>query len=101
QLNDYDVHLTNGSLVYGQFYPFPRDPAAEGTSWGLKVIDGSAPVISDLRIPAGSLATFTVDSPFRAPGGIDADLTTDGRTISGTITNRTGQTLSDGALVLD
>jgi hypothetical protein len=101
QQHTYDVHLPDGSLAYGQFYPFPRDPSTEGADWGLKVNTGAAPVVSDLRIPAGSLATFTVDSPFHAPGGIDADLTTDGRTVSGTITNRTGRTLSDASLVLD
>jgi hypothetical protein len=101
QQNNYEIKTAEGSLVYGQFYPFPRDPATEGPSWALKVVNGSSPLVSDLSIAAGSLGTFTVDGPFRTPGGIEADLTTDGRSILGTVTNRTGHVLSDASLILD
>jgi hypothetical protein len=101
QQTSYEIKAAEGSLVFGQFYPFPRDPATEGTSWGLKVINGPRPAITDLNIAAGSLATFTIDSPFRAPGGLEADLTTDGRSVLGTITNRTSHMLSDASVVLD
>jgi hypothetical protein len=101
QQSTYDVRAADGSLVYGLFYPFPRDPSAEGSGWGLKVINGASPSISELSLPAGSLATFTVDGPFRSSGGIETDLMTDGRSVVGTITNRSAHQLSDAALVID
>jgi hypothetical protein len=101
QQNNYEVKVAEGSLVYGQFYPFPRDPATEGPNWALKIVNGPSPVVNDLAIAAGSLGTFTVDGPFRTPGGIETDLSTDGRSILGTVTNRTGHMLSDASLILD
>jgi hypothetical protein len=97
----YDVRPADGSLVFGQFYPFPRDPTREGPGWGLKVVTGQRPSVSDLRVAAGSLATFTVDSQFRTAGELEADLTTDGQSINGTLTNRTGHLLSDASIVMD
>src|SRR5205823_2378632 len=81
QQNSYDIKAAQGSLVYGQFYPFPRDPSTEGTNWALKIVDGDTPLVTDLGVPAGSLGTFTIDSPFRTPGGLEADLSTDGQSI--------------------
>ena len=101
QSNAYQIRAADGSLIYGQFYPFPRDPVNEGSNWGLKVVSGPSPEVSDLGVAAGSLATFTVDGSFRTPGGLDADLTTDGGSILGSVTNRTGQPLSDAAMILD
>jgi hypothetical protein len=101
QDSTYQVRPADGSLVFGQFYPFPRDPAREGPGWGLKVVTGQRPSVTDLNVSAGSLATFTVDSQFRTAGEVEADLTTDGQSISGTLTNRTGHTLSDASIVLD
>lgn len=101
QQSSYDVRAPEGALLYGLFYPFPRDPSTEGPNWTLKVVSGSRASISDLTLPGGSLATFGMDSVFRASGGLETDLTTDGRALTGTVTNRTGYPISDAALVVD
>jgi hypothetical protein len=101
QDSTYEIRPSENSLIFGQFYPFPRDPGREGPGWGLKVVSGQRSTVSDLGIAAGSLATFTVDSQFRTAGEVEADLTTDGQSISGTLTNRTGHQLSDASIVLD
>jgi hypothetical protein len=101
QQGSYSVRGADGSLIYGQFFPFPRDPASEGPNWNLKVQSGSGASIDELAIQPGSLLTFTVDSQFRTQGGLETDVWTDGRSILGTITNRTGYTISDAVLMLD
>lgn len=101
QQTSYDIAADEGSLILGQFYPFPRDPSSEGPAWNLKVLTGPNPAVSGLTLQAGSLGTFAVDGSFRTHGGLEADLTTDGRSLFGTITNRTGHPISDAALVLD
>ena len=101
QQSTYDIRANDGSLLYGLFYPFPRDPTTEGTDWGLKVISGSSPAVSELAVSGGSLATFGIDGSFRLAGGLETDLTTDGRSLIGTVTNRTDREISDAALVVD
>jgi hypothetical protein len=97
----YDLRASEGNLVYGLFFPFPRDPVNEGPGWALKVLNGPAHQISNLNVSGGSLATFVVDGTFRSGGGFETDLYTDGHAILGTITNRSGYLLSDASLVLD
>ena len=97
----YDVRASEGSLISGMFFPFPRDPSREGAGWALEVVNGPVHQISELTVPAGSLATFAVDGSFRAGSGFESDLYTDGRSILGTVTNRTGHTLEDAAFVVD
>lgn len=101
QAATYDVQADGGVLVYGQWYPFPRDAATEGPSWALKVLSGPQPEVSELTLPAGSLATFSIDSQLRAPGGLQADLQTDGQEVSGTLTNRTGHAISDAFMIIE
>ncbi|MCC7105272.1 MAG: hypothetical protein IT307_09030 [Chloroflexi bacterium] len=97
----YDIVGENGSLVYGQWYPLPRDTSSEGASWTLKVQTGPQPEVPELNLAAGSLGTIAADSQFRLGGGLEADLQTDGQAIFGTLTNHTGSPISDGFLILD
>lgn len=101
QQGTYDVRAPDGALLYGLFYPFPRDPSTEGPNWALKVVNGSRPSVSDLSLSSGSLATFGVDGVYRPPGGLETDLTTDGRSLTGTVTNRTGSLIADASLIVD
>jgi hypothetical protein len=100
QQNEYEVKAGEGALIYGLYFPFPRDQSAERSGWGLKVVDGPRPAVSELTLAGGSLATFVVDS-FRKPGGLESDLTADGRSVLGTITNNTGHAVSDASIILD
>lgn len=100
QQNEYEVKAADGSLLYGLYYPFPRDQSVERSGWGLKVVDGPRPTVSGLSLSAGSLGTFVVDS-LRKPGGLTTDLATDGHSVFGAITNNTGHTFNDASLILD
>ncbi|MFN0072737.1 MAG: hypothetical protein ACKVVP_14735 [Chloroflexota bacterium] len=97
----FDIAANDASLITSLYYPFPRDPTMEAASGGAKVLEGAAPSIVDMYLPAGSLGTATVDSLVQYQGPLEAKLIASQSSISGTITNRLGQTLSDVTLVLD
>jgi hypothetical protein len=97
----FDVATNDASLISSLYFPFPRDPTMEAASGGTKVLEGSQPSIVDMYLPAGSLGTASVDSLVQYQGPLESNLIASGGTISGTITNRLGQTLSDVNLVLD
>ncbi len=97
----YDIRADESSLVSGLFYPFPRDPNAEGQNWSLRVSGGSAPIIDDLQLTAGTLGTFVADSQLSRLGRIESDLRVEGRHLVGTVTNDLGVPLYDATLILD
>jgi hypothetical protein len=95
------IRSTDTSLVSSLFYPFPRDPAPDAQVWALKVVEGVAPSVEALDLPAGSLGTFTVDSQVKLPGKLDSDLRVEGRQIVGSVVNRLDTNLYDVSLVVD
>lgn len=95
------IRSNDNSLMNSLFYPFPRDPAPDAQAWALKIVDSTAPSVDALDLPAGSLATFTVDNQVNLPGKLDSDLRVDGRQIVGTVTNRLDTNLYDAALIVD
>ncbi|HEX3243839.1 MAG TPA: hypothetical protein VHX16_00395 [Chloroflexota bacterium] len=97
----FDVSTNDASLISSLYFPFPRDPSMELASGGTKVLEGSQPSIVDMYLPAGSLGTASVDSLVQYQGPLESNLVASPGEISGTITNRLGQTLNDVTLVLD
>jgi hypothetical protein len=97
----FDISTSDASLISSLYYPFPRDPSMEAASGGTKVLEGAQPSIIDMYLQAGSLGTASVDSLVQYAGPLESRLTAGSGAISGTITNRLGQTLSDVTLVLD
>ncbi|MFN8635974.1 MAG: hypothetical protein U0893_19170 [Chloroflexota bacterium] len=95
------IRSNDTSMLNSLFYPFPRDPAPDGQSWALKVVEGVVPSVEGLELPAGALGTFAVDSQVKLPGKVESDLRVDGRQIVGTVTNRMDANLYDVSLVVD
>lgn len=95
------IRGAESSLINSLFFPFPRDPAPDGTPWTLKVVGGMAPAVEDLELAAGALGTFTVDSQVDLPGELESDLRVEGQQLVGTITNRLDTTISDATLIVD
>src|SRR6185436_12415417 len=95
------IRANDTALINSLFHPFPRDPAPDAQAWALKVVQGIAPSVEAMDLPAGSLGTFTVDSQVNLPGQIEADLRIEGRQIIGTITNRLDVSLNDASLIVD
>jgi hypothetical protein len=96
-----DIHSSETSLLTSLFYPFPRDPSPDAPDWALKVVEGVGPSVDDLRLAAGSLGTFVVDSQLNLPGQLDSDLHVDGRQLVGTITNHLQSAMYDVSLIVD
>jgi hypothetical protein len=95
------IRANETALLNSLFHPFPRDPAPDAQTWALKVVEGIAPSIESMELPAGSLGTFTVDSQVHLPGKLETDLRIEGRQILGTITNRLDTNLNDASLIVD
>ena len=96
-----DIRSSETSLMTSLFYPFPRDPNPEAPDWSLKVVEGLGPSVEDLRLGAGALGTFVVDSQLSLPGQLDTDLHVDGRQLVGTVTNRLQSNIYDASLIVD
>jgi hypothetical protein len=95
------IRGTESSLLNSLYLPFPRDPAPDALGWSMKVVDGLAPSIESMELPAGSLGTFTVDSQIALPGKLETDLRIEGRQVVGTITNRLETNVNDASLIVD
>ena len=65
------------------------------------MVEGLAPSVEAMELPAGSLGTFTVDSQVSLPGKLETDLRIEGRQILGTVTNRLDSNLNDASLIVD
>jgi hypothetical protein len=97
----YEITSSESALLSGLYFPFPRDPSAEGQNWSLRVVGGPSPMVSGLQLGAGSLGTLVADHQVRLDGQLESDLRLEGRQLVGTITNTLGVPLYDAALILD
>lgn len=97
----FDIGATDASLVSSLYFPFPRDPQLEAAAGPAKVLEGAQPTLVDMYLGAGALGTAAVDSLVQFQGPLEAQLIAGNGAITGTITNRLGQPLSDVTLVLD
>lgn len=108
----YQLVTPAGALITGSAGNLRLSPANQSSLPGISsnfshsgparpitVIEGSTTTLPDFRAQTDHLSGFTVDSVVRLPGTIVSDLTTDGTSIQGKVTNNTGQQI-DGAVVL-
>jgi len=97
-----DLALPEGSLVSAQLYPYPIDASSTARSpgWSLEVSGEGRPVIHQLSIRSGGLATLTLDGARALPGRVDASLTFDGASVSGQITSHLKRSLKGAGLVV-
>jgi hypothetical protein len=100
-----DLHVPAGALfasvrrAFGQF----GGAGATGTRTTptpLQISEGMDVFVPALQLDTGTLSTFTVDSQATLGGGIIATLTADNQVVRGQIQNKTGQRITNAALVL-
>lgn len=89
------------NLVWPVFYPFPVPTGTPNAEPGaVNVRRGGSTGLKDFVLGARSLGTFQVDSPIVGGSDLDSKLTLGGGTLYGTIGNRSGETISNAALVV-
>ena len=64
-------------------------------------MEGVGPSVDALKLGAGALGTFIVDSQLNLPGKIESDLHVEGRQLLGTVTNRLDTNVYDASLIVD
>ena len=96
------IRGTDTALINSLFHPFPRDPAPDAQGWALKVVEGIAPSVEAMELPAGSLGTFTVDSQVNLPGKLDdRSPRSRGARSSGRSPTAWTSNLNDASLIVD
>jgi hypothetical protein len=97
----FDFILPPDALTRGLYYPFPRPSDESDASWPFRVSEGAQPMLDDLTLKQGQLATAVLDGQLRQAPGVQADLLVERGTLTGTVTNRTGGRLTDAYMVVD
>ncbi|HYW87242.1 MAG TPA: hypothetical protein VFB50_05705 [Chloroflexota bacterium] len=97
----FDFVLPPDALSRGLYYPFPRPSDESDSGWPFRVTEGVQPMLDDLTLKQGQLATAQIDGQLHQAPGVQADLLVDRGAITGTVTNRTGGRLSDAYMVVD
>jgi len=69
-------------------------------SWQLKVNEGDTSNRADLPLEVSNTASVLIDSQTKLAGSIQSDLKVQGDKISGSVTNRTGEPVSDVVLAI-
>jgi hypothetical protein len=99
-----DLHVPSGVLfanmrrALGQF---GNATGAANTQPPLQVSEGMDVFVPALQLAPGTLSMFTVDSQTTIGGGMVGTLTADGQVLHGQIQNRTGQRITNAAVVVD
>ncbi|TAK24106.1 MAG: hypothetical protein EPO26_06750 [Chloroflexota bacterium] len=89
------------NLVWPLFYPFPVPTGTPSPDpVGLSVRRGDVTELRRFTLPARSLGTFQVDSPSAAGLALEANLTSDGMAVHGTIRNRSAAAIRGASLVV-
>ncbi|HLG69885.1 MAG TPA: hypothetical protein VK009_05615 [Chloroflexota bacterium] len=100
---DYTLLVPGNASVTGYARPFnaptPAD-ATGGNQWQLKVTENDTTNRVDMPLEASNTGSFLADSNVHYSGKIDSDLKVKDNTISGTVTNHTGQTMDDVVLAI-
>lgn len=97
----FDFVLPPDALTRGMYYPFPRPSDESDSGWPFRVSEGVQPMLDDVTLKQGQLATATLDGQLRQAPGVAADLLVERGAMTGTISNRTGGRLSDAYMVID
>jgi hypothetical protein len=98
---DFTITVPGDASVTSYARPFNSPtPDPSTNSWQLKVAEGDASSKVLLPLEVSNTGTMLVDSQVRLPGRIEADLKVNDDTISGTLTNRTGQAIDAVVLAI-
>jgi hypothetical protein len=97
----FDFLLPPDALTRGLYYPFPRPSDESDAGWPFRVSEGVQPMLDDMTLKQGQLATAQVDGQLHQAPGVQADLLVEHGAITGTVINRTGGKLSDAYMVID
>jgi hypothetical protein len=98
-----DLHVPSGVLfatMRRTFSQFGNASGAANAQPPLQVSEGMDVFVPALQLAPGTLSTFTVDSQTTIGGGIVGTLTADGQVLHGQIQNRTGQRITNAAVVV-
>jgi hypothetical protein len=98
-----DLHVPNGVLVATMrrtSNQFGNATGGANAQPPLQVSEGMDVFVPALQLAPGALSTFTVDSQTTIGGGIVGTLTADGQVLHGQVQNRTGQRITNAAVVV-
>ncbi|MBV9120873.1 MAG: hypothetical protein JOZ39_09195 [Chloroflexi bacterium] len=104
---DYDVLVPGTASITSYARPASSatttsasQPLDTSNPWQLKVNEGDAVNHVALPLDVSSTASLLIDSQTRLAGSFSSDLKVQGDTISGSMTNRTGQAVDDVVLAI-
>ncbi len=102
---DFQVSLPGTAAVTSYASPglpavAQRQAGTVATNWKLKVTEGDSTTRIDLPLEEANTGTFFSDSQVQLKGKFDSSLKVQGQTISGSVTNHTGESVEDVLLSL-
>ena len=98
----YTLELSGNMLVASSSGNIIPSVGTQGDPQPVQVVDRAdgTTLLPDIAVRTGEARAFRASGSMAMAGQIESNLTGDGKTISGTITNKTGLTLHDTYLVL-
>lgn len=96
----YTLRTDESSLPFSLFYPFPRTPWAQRTTWRLQIDESAAATVGGYELESGTIGSLLIDSQWRVPGRVHSSLVLGEGALHGQVTNALELPIDDAALVV-